>query len=99
MSLFTTDYHVEVVTTWGIYQHIFTAYPEPDNKFCMQQIPALMDAVSSSVLTAPIELRKLGRTLKKRAADILAFFDRPSTSNGVTEASTARLEHLRGSVW
>lgn len=69
----------------GIYQRIFTAYPEPDKKFCMQQIPALMG--------------KLGRTLKKRAVDILAFFDRPSTSNGVTEATTARLEHLRGSAW
>jgi hypothetical protein len=32
------------------------------------------------------EIRKLGRTLKQRATDILAFFDRPGTSNGPTEA-------------
>jgi transposase len=36
--------------------------------------------------------------LKKRAADILAYFDRPGTSNGPTEAINGRLEHLRGSA-
>ena len=44
------------------------------------------------------EVRTLGRTLKKRAADILAYFDRPGTSNGPTEALNGRLEHLRGSA-
>ncbi|GAA1153688.1 hypothetical protein GCM10009579_37070 [Streptomyces javensis] len=38
------------------------------------------------------------RTLKKRAADVLAHFDRPGTSNGPTEAINDRLEHLRGSA-
>lgn len=33
-----------------------------------------------------------------RSADLLAFFDRPSTSNGPTEAINSRLEHLRGSA-
>ncbi|MBP2436194.1 transposase [Microbacterium amylolyticum] len=32
------------------------------------------------------------------AADVLAFFDRPGTSNGPTEAINGRLEHLRGSA-
>ena len=32
------------------------------------------------------------------AADILAFFDHPGTSNGPTEAINGRLEHLRGSA-
>jgi hypothetical protein len=40
----------------------------------------------------------LGRTLKKRAADALAHFDRPGASNGPTEAINGRLEHLRGSA-
>jgi transposase len=44
------------------------------------------------------EIRKLGRTLKQGATDILAFFDRPGTSNGPTEAINGRLEHLRGSA-
>jgi len=40
----------------------------------------------------------LGRTLKRRAADVLAYFTRPGTSNGPTEAINGRLEHLRGSA-
>jgi len=45
-----------------------------------------------------VEIAKLGRTLSKRAADVLAYFDRPGTSNGPTEAINGRLEHLRGSA-
>ena len=44
------------------------------------------------------ELITLGRTLKRRAADVLAYFDRAGTSNGPTEAINGRLEHLRGSA-
>ena len=40
----------------------------------------------------------LGRTLKQRADDVLAYFDRPGTSNGPTEAINGRLEHLRRSA-
>lgn len=58
----------------------------------------LIDSLSSGIPTGLAELRKLGRTLKQRAADILAFFDRPGTSNGPTEAINGRLEHLRGSA-
>ena len=43
-------------------------------------------------------IAKLGRTLSKRAADVLACFDRPGTSNGPTEAINGRLEHLPGSA-
>ena len=44
------------------------------------------------------EVATLGPTLQKRAADVLAYFDRPSTSNGPTEAINGRFEHLRGSA-
>jgi len=44
------------------------------------------------------ELHRLGRTLKQRAGDVLAYFDRPGTSNGPTEAINGRLEHLQGSA-
>ena len=36
--------------------------------------------------------------MTKRAVDVLAYFDRPGTSNGSTEAINGRLEHLRGSA-
>jgi hypothetical protein len=43
--------------------------------------------------------RRLARTdPTKRALDVLAYFDRPGTSNGPTEAINGRLEHLRGSA-
>jgi transposase len=31
-------------------------------------------------------------------SNVLAYFDRPGTSNGPTEAINGRLEHLRGSA-
>ena len=42
------------------------------------------------------EVNTLGRTLKKRAADVLAYFERPGMSNGRTEAINGRLEHFGG---
>ena len=53
---------------------------------------------SHGVPNALVEIVTLGRTLKKRADDVLAYFDRPGTSNGPTEAINRRLEHLRGSA-
>ena len=97
-TLFADERHAEVQATWGIYQRMITAYREPDRKlgrFVMQQ---LIDSLTSGVPALLVEARKLGRTLKQRAADILAFFDRPGTSNGPTEAINGRLEHLRGSA-
>jgi transposase len=61
----------------------------------MQQ---LINSVAHAVPTALSEIITLGRTLKKRAADVLAYFNRPGTSNGPTEAINGRLEHLRGSA-
>jgi transposase len=59
---------------------------------------ALITTLSTGVPKALQEVTTLGRTLKKRAADVLAYFDRPGTSNGPTEAINGRLEHLRGSA-
>ena len=59
------------------------------------EIDRLSDADVPRSLT---EIITLGRTLKRRAGDILAYFDHPHTSNGPTEAINGRLEHLRGSA-
>jgi len=59
---------------------------------------AAIDAITTGVPAALVEIRRLGRTMGQRATDILAFFDRPGTSNGPTEAINGRLEHLRGSA-
>ena len=58
----------------------------------------LIASLSHGVPLALTEIITLGRTLKQRATDILAYFDRPGTSNGPTEAINGRLEHLRGSA-
>ncbi len=59
---------------------------------------ALIGAISAGVPAALTEVITLGRTLERRAGDVLAYFDRPGTSNGPTEALNGRLEHLRGSA-
>ena len=97
-ALFAVEEHVEVEATWGIYQRIVASYREPDKKKAKQMMRDVIDAVANGVPTTLTEIRRLGRTLKQRAADVLAFFDRPGTSNGPTEAINGRLEHLRGSA-
>jgi transposase len=97
-DLFAADEHVEVEASWGIYQRMIAAYREPDRSRGRALMKQLIDSVSHGVPTALVELITLGRTLNKRAADVLAYFDRPGTSNGPTEAINGRLEHLRGSA-
>ena len=97
-ALFAIDEHVDVEATWGIYQQMVTAYRHPDPAIGKKLMTALIDSVSSGVPKPLVEITTLGRTLKKRAPDVLAFFDRPGTSNGPTEAINGRLEHLRGSA-
>jgi hypothetical protein len=97
-ALFADDAHVEVEATWGVYQSMVAAYRHPDRAQGRRLMTDLIASISSGVPRALQEVAKLGRTLKKRAADVLAYFDRPGTSNGPTEAINGRLEHLRGSA-
>ncbi|KQH78797.1 transposase, partial [Mycobacterium gordonae] len=97
-TLFAIDAHAEVEATWTMYQRTVAAYREPDRAKGRMMMAALITALSAGVPKPLQELITLGRTLKKRAADVLAYFDRPGTSNGPTEAINGRLEHLRGSA-
>ena len=97
-ALFTADAHAEVEATWGIYQKMISAYRHEDRSQGHELMRTLIEAVSTGVPAALTEIITLGRTLKKRAADVLAYFHRPGTSNGPTEAINGRLEHLRGSA-
>jgi transposase len=97
-DLFATDEHIEVEATWGIYQRMIAAYREPDRTRGRDLMDKVITSISHGVPGALSEVITLGRTLKKRAADVLAYFDRPGTSNGPTEAINGRLEHLRGSA-
>ena len=95
--LFSDERHLEVDCSWSMYQRVVTAYNEPDRrrgKKLMQELIKLITAPDLPIEL--IEVKRLGKTLKKHAQSILAYFDRPGTSNGPTEAINGRLEHLRG---
>jgi transposase len=79
-SLFATDAHIEVETTWAIYQRMITAYRDPDRRKGRALMEKLINSLSHGVPAALSELATLGRTLKQRAADVLAYFDRPGMS-------------------
>jgi transposase len=97
--VFAVEEHVEVEATWGIYQRIVAAYREPDKNKAKEMMRAAIDSVSNGVPTMLTEVRRLGRTLKQRAVDILAIFDRPGTSNGPTEAICESCFGWSGTGW
>ena len=95
-ALFADDRHAAVQASWGVYQRLIQAYRTEDpglGKYLMQR---LIDSLKQAVPNGLEEIQTLARTLTERASDILAYFDRPRTSNGPTEAINGRLEHLRG---
>ena len=97
-ALFAVEEHAEVEVSWWIYQRMIAAYRQPDRTKGRELMEKLIASISHGVPAALTEIITLGRTLNKRAVDVLAYFDRPGTSNGPTEAINGRLEHLRGSA-
>ena len=97
-ALFAADEHAAVEVTWRIYLQMIAAYRHPDRKQGKTLLNKLIDTLSRGVPAALSELATLGLTLHRRATDVLAYFDGPGTSNGPTEATNGRLEHLRGSA-
>ena len=95
-TLFAGDEHVQVEVTWGIYQRMISAYRDPDRAGGRTEMSSVIEALTQGVPRPLVELRTLGRTLARRVCDVLAYFERPRTSNGPTEAVNGRLEHLRG---
>ena len=99
LDLFASDYHVALEVTWSVYQNIIDAYRDPNKIRGKALMQAEINTLTSTRVPRGLtELITLGRTLKRRAGDILAYFDHPHTSNGPTEAINGRLEHLRGSA-
>jgi transposase len=97
-AVFADDAHVQVEATWLFNQRIIAAYRDPDRAAAKSTLTDIISELAVGVPAALTELITLGRTLKQRAADVLAYFDRPGTSNGPTEAINGRLEHLRGTA-
>lgn len=98
-DLFASDCHVALEVTWSVYQNIIDAYRAPDTRVGKALMQAEIDRLSDTGVPRSLtELTTLGRTLKRRAGDILTYFDHPHTSNGPTETINGRLEHLHGSA-
>ena len=99
LDLFSSQEHVALEVTWSAYQNIIDAYRAPDTRVGKAMMEAEINTLTCTRVPRGLtELITLGRTLKRRAGDILAYFDHPHTSNGPTEAINGRLEHLRGSA-
>ncbi|WP_205832477.1 MULTISPECIES: ISL3 family transposase [Bifidobacterium] len=81
----------------GAYQKIIDCYAQEDRGKGRGMMAELIEslAVRGAAPGCP-ELATLGRTLKRRMTDVLAFFDHPHGTNGPTEAINGRLETLRG---
>lgn len=97
-TVFANPDHAPVQATYDIYQQIVAAYRNPNRKQAKKRLRKLIDAISHGIPNTLTELQTLGRTMKRRAADILAYFDHLGTSNGPTEAINGRIEHLRGTA-
>jgi transposase len=85
LELSSSDAHVEVEATWGMYQQMITAY-RTDRRKAKKLIENVIASLRDGAPAQLGELITLGRTLTRRAGDVLAYFDRPGTSNGPTEA-------------
>jgi transposase len=93
-AVFADDNHIAVQICWGFYQRLIAAYAHPDRRRGKTMMTAIINSLRAGLPAGLEELAQLGRTLHRRRADILAYFDHHA-SNGPTEAINGRLEALR----
>lgn len=82
--------------TYLVYQDVIDACEHPDRKTGKQLMQTVINRLRKGLPEGLDELAQLGRTLWRKRAQVLAFFDRGGASNGPVEAIDGRLEHLRG---
>lgn len=74
---------------------MITAYREPRKPLGWTALRTVINARAEATAKTIPELAMRGTTFQRRAIDIPAFFDRPGSSNGTTEAINGCVEHLR----
>ena len=90
LDLFASDCHVALEATWSVYQNIIDAYRDPNKIRGKALMQTEIDHLSDTGVPGPLtEIITLGRTLKRRPRDILAYFDHPHTTGDPTEAINA----------
>ena len=90
LDLFSGDEHVALEVTWSAYQNITRRLPRAQHE--RGQGPDASRNRTYQQRGRPnslTEIITLGRTLTRRASDILAHFDHPHTTGGPTEAINA----------
>lgn len=87
-----------VESTWSVYQKAAAVYRRGSNPAGKQVMTEVINSLRRGIPAKLVKVKKLGRTLSRRAVDILVCFDRRGTSQGPTEVINGRLEHLRGTA-
>lgn len=99
IDLFAIEEHVALDVTWNAYQNIIDAYRAPNTRMGKAMTEAEINTLTSRRVPRGLtELITLGKTLKRRARDILAYYNHPHTTGDPTEVINGRPEHLRGST-
>ena len=89
LDLFASDCHVALEVTWSAYQNIIDAYRAPNTSAGKAIMEAEINTLTSTRVPRGLtELITLGRTLKRRATDILAYFDHPTPATVLPKRST-----------
>ena len=83
-TLFADDRHAAVQASWGVYQRLIQAYRTGEAGLGKDLMQQLIDSLRQAVPNGLEEIQTLARTLISRSQDVLAYFDRPRTSNGPT---------------
>ena len=88
-ALFACPDHADVHATWRIYQDLLAAYRDRDPRRGKNTLRQLITTLTRPGLPHTcIELARMGRTLKRRARDILAYFDHPTPATAPPKPST-----------
>src|SRR5258705_2019699 len=74
-TVFADEAHLAVELCWGFSQRLIAAYNHPDRRRGKTMMTTIIDALHSGVPAVLEELAQLGRTLWRRRADVLAYFD------------------------
>ena len=94
-GLAADEMHVAVDVTRQVYLQLIDAYQQPNRATGKKLMLTLLEKIRGGLPPGLGELAQLGRTLWRKRAQVLAYFD-TDASNGPVEAINGRLEHLRG---
>ena len=87
------------VEIWAVDRRIVTAYRGKDCERVLGELSAVITSLRRGTLAVLAEPRRLGRTLNRRAADVLAYFttlpdkQRPDRSGQRTASNTSEAPH------